>query len=820
MKIASRITVLLLFLFVSTFSVLQAQPEHHHQGCHYASLHNKLEPLSEFEKNQILMNEQRSDTIDILNYAITLEVINFSAGTVKSSCDILFTPKMMNVQKVRFDLLDYMVTQVQIDGVGAIFDWDGRYLDIELANTYQPGDQITASIDYQGVPRVDDNGFGGLDFRDIYAYNLGIGLSSNPYNFGRSWFPCFDNFVERATYDISLITSSARKGYAIGKFIEETTLTNGKIKRDYRMDKLLPTYLVGIAISNYAESRKTHTGAYGDLETYLLGTPSQMTNMENSFQYLTDCIDALEFWFGPYVWEQVGFVATDVGAMEHSTLIAYPAFSAYGGPDMGQNRLMAHELGHHWWGNMISPNHPSDMWFKEGHAEYSAHLFTEYTFGEEAFREQVLGNHVNLITNLHKAEGYLALSGMTYENTYSDHTYYRGASMVHNLRGYLGDSLFRSGTTQFLQDNIYTATDAENYRDKLSAITGYDLTSYFDDWIFSPGYAGYEIDSIKTTPNGSDFDIEVFFEQGLRGATNYHTNCPLQVTFYDITGDEKATRTFMTNGQISSDVATIPFEPEFYRINEDYDLLLAQFSGHERVTETGNVSIPNTGFIFKVDQADQPSDMFVNTYWFKADDTVDPGSRTSDRRHWTISGQFPEGFNASASIFYNGGGPDDWEYDLVNETEDSLIVAYRPDASVEWIEYPFYTKNVLGDPNNGSGRIQIDSFLPGDYTFANGPIVNTTATEKPEVIDAAFDLFPNPSNGLVNISGYLEESSDLHFQLFDISGKLVDTWKEEANAGPYSFQKNFAQLETGIYLMSIQNKNGNTIGSRQFEIIR
>jgi len=792
MKIASRLTVLLFFIFASTF--LQAQPEKHGHGCHYASLHNKLEPLTAAQQSQILMNEQRSDTIDILNYDITLEVISFANAIVKSTCNVLFTPKMMNVEKIRLDLLDYTITQVQIDGVGANYDWDGRYLDIELANSYQPGDEITATVTYEGVPTVDPGQFGGLDFGNVYAYNLGIGLNSNPYNFGRSWFPCFDNFVERATYDISLITSPIRKGYAIGKFMGETVLPSGKFKRDYRMDKLLPTYLVGIAISNYAELRETHTGAYGDLETYLLGAPSQMTNMSNSFQYLNDCIDALEYWFGPYIWEQVGFVATDVGAMEHSTLVAFPAFSAYGGPDDGQNRLMAHELAHHWWGNMISPDHPSDMWFKEGHAEYSAHLFTEYTFGEEAFREQVLNNHVELITNLHKSEGYLALSGISYEDTYSDHTYLRGASMIHNLRAYLGDSLFRSGTTQFLQDNVYSATDAENYRDKLSAITGYDLTSFFDDWILSPGYAGYEIDSIKTTPNGNEFDIEVFFEQGLRGATNYHTNCPLEVTLYDVTGNQNATRTFMTNGQVSSDVATIPFEPAFYRINEDYNLLLAQFSGHERVTSTGTVSIPHTGFIFKIDQADQPSDIFVNAYWFKADDTVDPGSRTSSRRHWTISGQFPEGFKAST-------------------------IAYRPDASVEWKEYPYYSKNILGDATDGSGKIEIDSFIPGDYTFANGPIFNT-ATEKPEVIDAAFDLFPNPSNGLVNISGYLEESSELNFQLFDISGKIVDTWKEKANAGAYNYQKNFEALGTGIYLLSVLNENGNTIGSRQFEIIR
>ena len=81
---------------------------------------------------------------------------------------------------------------------------------------------MEVTVFYQGTPTVDPSGFGGLDFNGNYAYNLGIGLSSNPYNFGRSWFPCFDNFVERSTYNFNVLSHAGRRGYCVGTFMGET----------------------------------------------------------------------------------------------------------------------------------------------------------------------------------------------------------------------------------------------------------------------------------------------------------------------------------------------------------------------------------------------------------------------------------------------------------------------------------------------------------------------------------------------------------------------------------------------------------------------
>src|SRR5690606_13558156 len=112
----------------------------------------------------------------------------------------------------------------------------------------------------------------------------------------------------------------------------------------------------------------------------------------NTFSQLGDAIDMLESWWGPYAWERVGYIATPQGAMEHPTNIAYPVNVAVGGNTASHRRLMTHELGHCWWGDVVTLKGPYDMWIKEGNAEYSAHLLTEYTSGIQPFINEVKSN--------------------------------------------------------------------------------------------------------------------------------------------------------------------------------------------------------------------------------------------------------------------------------------------------------------------------------------------------------------------------------------------------------------------------------------------
>ncbi|NNE28789.1 MAG: hypothetical protein HKN16_04105, partial [Saprospiraceae bacterium] len=439
---ASLITLLALFIFFSS----EAQP--HFKGCRHAPFGAKLAPLSKVEKEFLQKSSERSDTIDILNYDIQLTIVDFSGRIIEGYTDITFTPKLQNVSSIELNLLGFTVDSVELDGsLPLSFVHDGLFVSADFP-PLSPGDTSTIRVAYHGQPTVSPGGFGGLDFQAGIAYNLGIGLGANPYNYGRGWYPCFDNFVERATYDFSIISEAPKRAHCSGTYLGEEDLGNNLLKRSFRLSQEIPSYLAGIAVGEFVENNDIHIGMNGDVPTQLLAAPSNIEAMIGSFEDLGGTIDALEFWFGPFAWEKAGYVTTAVGAMEHSTLIAYPTSVAIEGNTFRHRRLMAHELAHHWWGNVAGIPAASDMWFKEGNAEYGAHLVTEYLFGREAFIDQVKDNHLEVLQSAHiEDEGYWPLSGIPYEHTYGTHTYNKGACMMHNLRGYLGDDMFKTGMT-------------------------------------------------------------------------------------------------------------------------------------------------------------------------------------------------------------------------------------------------------------------------------------------------------------------------------------------------------------------------------------
>jgi hypothetical protein len=801
-------------------TAIWAQPEikgHQHNGCGY--YHMRLDPADWGDEREACGSNARSDSIDILNYAVTLDVRDFAGQTISAACRITFKAKQDGIEFLPLDLLELTVDSVMQNGQPLMFDYNDTLLNLHLPSPVNIGETSELTVYYHGHPTDDPSGFGGFVFEGGYAYNLGIGLSSNPYNFGRSWHPCFDNFVERATYDIDVISSDGRRGFAVGEFLGETNLGGSTVKRSYRMSLPLPTYLVCTATSNYATLHGEHTGIYGTYPTLLVSKPGDTTQMKTSFQYLPEAIDVLEAWFGPYRWGQVGYVLTSAGAMEHSTLIAYPDYSIDGGANYGMNRLMAHELGHHWWGNVTTLSCPSNMWIKEGNAEYSSHLFQEFTFGKEYFKQVVKDNNYFVVKNAHLDDGgYLPLSGLPYENTYGTHTYQKGAAIMHNLRGYLGDSLFQRGMTSILDTYEYQSVDAELFRDQLTANTGVDMTSFFDDWIFAPGYAVYELDSVQYAPADNGYEARLYVQQKLHHNPHFHTNAPMEVTFFDENWQPHTER-FMTTGEFTEAVVQVPFQPVWQVLNDNNLLNLAQFQDRKVVNSTGNVSLDNCE-LSNLQVTAMPvgdSALISCVHYLGAADPDPSGIQLSTNHYWRIGGVIPAGFKAKVTLNYRGASDTDLDHDLTNLPEDSLTLVWRPRPGVAWGQYPYYKKFAL-TANDGNGFIRIDTLLMGDYAFAAGSLPVATGVfdlDKKNQMDMA--LYPNPASTHLTVqamlpTGKIADKLTMH----DVAGRLVKKASAQVVGGLLAQTLDVSALQAGIYFVKILDENGVVIAVEKF----
>jgi aminopeptidase N len=189
-------------------------------------------------------------------------------------------------------------------------------------------------------------------------------------------------------------------------------------------------------------------------------------------------------------------------------------------------------------GNLVTCETAGDMWINEGMAEFVSHQYQELVYDRERYEEVVLANH-DLVLNRAVIDdgGHFALYGLPNELTYGTHTYQKGAMVAHNLRTYLGDPAFYNGLQTLLLLNAYSTLNSYQFRDQLANITGSNLTSFFDDWIFNPGYPEFNIDSTRVFYTAiPEPRVNVGVSQRQFATTKPFTNVPLRITLRDSAG--------------------------------------------------------------------------------------------------------------------------------------------------------------------------------------------------------------------------------------------------------------------------------------------
>ncbi|MBI2281243.1 MAG: T9SS type A sorting domain-containing protein [Bacteroidetes bacterium] len=714
----------------------------------------------------------RSDTVDVLKYEINIDFTNMGAQQIKGNCKVKFTPKITGVSQLKLDLLQLVVDSVLNTTGSLAYTYNDTLLTVNLGLPLTIADTSEITVYYHGTPKQDASGWGGFYFQGNYAYNLGVGFDANPHNYGRVWFPCFDNFVERSTYEFNIITSGGKKAHCNGELISENTINGDTIVRKWVMNEEIPSYLVCVAVADYATVYQSHNGLSGTIPIELVARASDTTNLKNSFLHLPDAIDIYETGYGPYRWNKIGFslVPFSSGAMEHATNIAYPLSAANG--TLSNETLMAHEFSHHWWGDLVTCETAGDMWINEGMATYSEYLFTEKVYNYQSALEQIKNSNKSILQYLHINEGgYMPISGIPHEYTYGDRVYKKGALMAHNMRAYLGDSLFFYGLNEVTNTFKFKSMNSYQFSNELTLKTGINMTPFFNDWIFAPGYAHYELDSSIITPNGGNYDVEVFIEQKLRGNTVFHTQAPLEITFYDNNWN-RVKRQVMTNGQFSSAVVTIPFQPILTLLNEDNKLNQARTDDQVIVSSASTKTLSRSLFNLTTVSITDSALIHVEHHWVKPDPIQNnPNNyRISESRYWSVYGILPANFNATAKIYFDGRYNSGYlDVDLVPVNGDSLMLLYRENASQDWVVYPYYTKTTLS-PTIAYGWMKIDSLLLGDYAFANGDL--TIGVLEPTLTKDEIKVYPNPSNDFVTIQ-LTSPIQNSMVQLYDLSGKLL-----------------------------------------------
>lgn len=785
----------IVFLSINTISLSQiANCQSHKSVLTTSSLYYSPENL-------------RSDTFDIIKYTINLDITDFANQKIKGNTMVRFAPKINGQTKISLDLLKMQIDSISLNTSLLTYSYNDTLLRVNLLASLNTTDTVNLIVYYQGVPQGDPAGWGGFSFSGNYAYNLGVGFGAKPHNYGRVWFPCFDNFVEKSLYEFNIITSLTKTSFCNGALISD--VTNGSLRtRRWILNKEIPSYLASVAVADYTQVNWNVNAANGNLPITLAARPIDTTALKNGFIHLPNAILGFENYYGPYVWNRVGYclVPFNSGAMEHATNISYPQAAtsiAY------EADLMAHELSHHWWGDLMTCETQEDMWLNEGMASYSERLFLEWMYGYPRYITDVKSVHDDMVKFAHLREkGFRAISGVPHEYTYGDHVYRKGADVAHTLRSYMGDAAFFTGLKYVLQQKAYKNMNSIEFRDLLQTSSGQSLVSFFDNWVLNGGWPHFSIDSVKTTGTTAPYTSVVYVKQKLFGAPSLYSNVPLEITFMNSLWN-KEVKSISMSGTTQSFTLNTNVNPVYVGMNVESKISDAISSEYKTIKTNTNITytlgratimVSNKGIdssYVRVEHNFASADAFKNNPY---------NFRLNTQHYWKVDGIMSSGFVGKIRFNYDGNktmsGNSYLDTCLTVVNGDSIILLYRKNADDDWKEVSSYSKFKA---SSKTGFLTVDTFKLGEYVFANGHSnVLLGINETKHINTAQLNVYPNPSSSVVNINvSHYKITNSTSIEIYDIQGKNV----KRINTVNFENEISISDLAKGQYIINLMDKN-------------
>jgi aminopeptidase N len=491
--------------------------------------------------------------------------------------------------------------------------------------------------------------------------------------------------------------------------------------------------------------------------------------------------------------------------MEHVTNIAYPQSAisiAY------ESEIMAHELSHHWWGDLMTCETQEDMWLNEGMASYSERMFLEWTYNYAKYLAEVKLIHDDLIKYVHlKEKGFRAISGVPFEYTYGDHVYKKGADVAHTLRTYMGDAAFFAGLKYVLQQKAYKNMNSLEFRNLLQTSSGQNLTDFFNNWVFNGGWPHFSIDSVKTTGTSVPYMHTVYVKQKLHGAPTLYSNVPLEITFMNSAWNKEIKNIVMSGATQSFTMQTTVL-PVFIGMNVDSKISDAISSEYKIIKTTSTISyaLGKASLIVSNKGADS-SYIRIEHNLVKADAIKNNihNFRLNTQHYWKIDGILSSGFVSKLRFNYDGNkntsGISYLDTCLTTVNGDSLILLYRKNPSDDWKEVNSYTKFKSAAK---TGFVTVDTFKLGEYVFANGKSSVLIGLNEKNKSSVEMEIFPNPASHqlTVNFINYKITSSHC-IDIVDVQGKIVKHIQNISNENSITIS-DFSKAQ---YIVNLVDKN-------------
>lgn len=556
---------------------------------------------------------------DVLKYELDVK-IPMTERSLQGTNQIVCTSREDGLVTAVLHSYALTIDAIDVDGQSATYSAGGDSLIIDLPKPYNTGDLFTIEITYHGAWSVTPSQAGFVYFPKQYYSDVfhSIAYTINEPWDARRWMPCYDEPYDKADSGcvISVTVPDSFVVCANGELIDVTY--NPDTTKTYTWQELYPiaTYLMHFGASRYAQWSDWWHDAYGDsIEIRHFMWPEDSVLSVTSFQYLPTAMALFDSMYGNFPFDRYGqdvVYPYEWGGMEHQELSTINRSWLINQSDRG----MAHELAHMWWGDMVTCVDFRDIWLNEGYATYSDANYIWHRHGYGDFRSLMTQRRSYYLQadNAHRRPLYDPPPGEMFNYGY---TYCKACWTMHMLRAV---DVYNTGADTTYFDAIAAYRDSFEYgvasTDDMNAVFsyvyGYDMTWFFDEWIYDQGHPEYYVFWL-CEPYGQDYLAKIKINQVQTNAPVFHM--PVQIELNTTGGDTIVGMAVTSNSEyaefvVADSVTSIDFDPNdwilkehhvFYGIEEYADehhvLKGLSFSSNPAREVTISYSVPQHGAV-------------------------------------------------------------------------------------------------------------------------------------------------------------------------------------------------------------------------------
>lgn len=511
-----------------------------------------IEPEIELPTQRLVYRETETILTDLIHTRLEVE-FDWAQSRMNGVAQITAKPHFYTSDELILDAKGMDINSVKMQDASLNFTYEDDILTIDLGKNFTRDDEYTVTIDYVAKPDEREEGGSSAITSDkgLYFINpTGEDKDKMPQIWTQGetesssvWFPTIDSPNAKTTQEIFIKVDDKYTTLSNGKLISSKKVGNGMRVDHWKQELPHAPYLFMMGIGEFKIVKDSYTRPDGSvMEVNYYVEPEWEQYARDIFGDTPEMIKYFSELTGVhYPWDKYHqIVVRDYvsGAMENTGAVIFGDFVYKNKRELlddNDNSTIAHELFHHWFGDLVTCESWSNLPLNESFANYSQYLWDEHRYGldQADYYADVEADGYYQSAQL---QGYHDLIWFDFddkEQMFDGHSYNKGGRILHMLRNYLGDEAFFAGMNNYLEQNKFKPAEFHQLRLAFEEVSGEDLNWFFNQWFL--GSAHPILDFTQEVDEGlSTLNITVKQKQNLELSPIY--KLPMDIAIFDSKG--------------------------------------------------------------------------------------------------------------------------------------------------------------------------------------------------------------------------------------------------------------------------------------------